>query len=110
MRWLWSSCFVLCTARFSRSLLFVLPCIAALAYLHSKHIAHCDLSLENVLITRSNGRIKVIDFGLAVPTDGMGHSAELMARPPGAGKDNYLAPEVQYCVRCDVVAGLVAAI
>ncbi len=71
------------------------PLLAALSYLHSKHIAHCDLSLENVLIIPSSKRIKIIDFGLAVATDGMGNSEDLLRRP-GCGKPAYLAPEVRH--------------
>ncbi len=72
----------------------------ALRYLHSKHIAHCDLSLENVLVRQSTLEICVIDFGLAVATDGLGHSEELMRRP-ACGKMQYLAPEVcvHVCIR-----------
>lgn len=69
------------------------PC-PALTYLHSKHIAHCDMSLENVLVRQSTMDICIIDYGLAVATDGLGHSEELMRRP-ACGKMNYLAPEVR---------------
>ena len=68
--------------------------VAAMTYMHSKHIAHCDLSLENVLITASNMNVRIIDFGLGAATDGLGHSAELFTRT-GCGKPNYLAPEVR---------------
>jgi hypothetical protein len=70
------------------------PPPAALAYVHSKHIAHCDMSLENVIIRRSDLRLCIIDFGLCVPTDGRGHSAEFATRPP-CGKYPYMAPEVR---------------
>ena len=68
-------------------------CTAALTYLHSKHIAHCDLSLENVLVRPSTLQLCVIDFGLCVPTNGCGHSEDLMQRS-AQGKLRYLAPEV----------------
>ncbi len=70
-------------------------------YIHSKHIAHCDLSLENVLVIPSTLTVCIIDFGLAVATDGMGHSEELFTRV-GCGKANYLAPEVGCFSACEV--------
>ena len=39
---------------------------SAVAYLHSKNIAHCDLKLENVLIDKDIKITKIIDFGLAI--------------------------------------------
>ena len=81
-------------------IVFVVPppppplCTAALTYLHSKHIAHCDLSLENVVIRPSDLRLCILDFGLCVATNGAGHSEELLLRPPH-GKAKYQAPEVR---------------
>jgi serine/threonine protein kinase len=70
------------------------PPASAMTYMHSKHVAHCDLSLENVLVTASNFNVTIIDFGLGATTDGLGHSMELFGRRGGCGKANYLAPEV----------------
>jgi serine/threonine protein kinase len=70
----------------------------ALTYLHSKHIAHCDLSLENVVIRPSDLRLCILDFGLCVATNGAGHSEELLLRPPH-GKAKYQAPEVRLSQR-----------
>eukprot|EP00416_Gambierdiscus_australes_P017944 CAMPEP_0171066774 /NCGR_PEP_ID=MMETSP0766_2-20121228/7612_1 /TAXON_ID=439317 /ORGANISM="Gambierdiscus australes, Strain CAWD 149" /LENGTH=457 /DNA_ID=CAMNT_0011522963 /DNA_START=65 /DNA_END=1438 /DNA_ORIENTATION=- len=40
--------------------------LTVVAYLHSRHVAHCDLKLENVLFERKGSkRVKVIDFGHA---------------------------------------------
>ena len=74
------------------------PLGAAMLYFHRMRIAHCDISPENVLITRSNLRIMVIDFGLAVAVNGKGRSAELTTRGV-AGKQRYLAPEVRRVCR-----------
>ena len=38
--------------------------LQAVAYLHSHYIAHRDLKLENIVLTKSN-HIKLIDFGLS---------------------------------------------
>jgi serine/threonine protein kinase len=91
-----------CLVAYRRTCVCVRPvcvCVrgAVVQHLHSRGIAHCDLSLENILVIPSTLEIRVIDFGLAVPTDCHGHSAELFARPPLCGKPYYLAPEV--CVR-----------
>lgn len=39
--------------------------ISALGYLHSQEIAHRDIKLENVLITKDR-KVKLIDFGFAI--------------------------------------------
>jgi serine/threonine protein kinase len=71
--------------------------ISVMAFLHSRHIAHADLSCENVLVVRSQttGGVGVclIDFGQAVGTDGMGFSATLATRV-ATKKDYYVAPEM----------------
>ncbi len=66
-----------------------------LALMQSKRIAHCDLSLENVMLT-TTGQVKVIDFALCVSAMPDGLSPELVARA-AAGKAAYVSPEV--CAR-----------
>lgn len=39
--------------------------IQSISWMHSKHICHLDISLENALIDKSKDIIKIIDFGLA---------------------------------------------
>lgn len=72
----------------------------ALRYMHSLHIAHADLSCENVLVVRSRSEPPrfpplgvVIDFGQALATDGEGRTPYLRDRVR-TRKDNYLAPEL----------------
>jgi serine/threonine protein kinase len=69
----------------------------AVRWLHELDVAHGDLSLENILITKASGctklQVKLIDFGMAT----LGRK-----RTPGSdlggtnniGKDTYRAPEV----------------
>ncbi|POM63496.1 Serine/threonine protein Kinase [Phytophthora palmivora] len=56
----------------------------AVAYLHSHNIAHRDLSLENVMLSR--GVCKIGDFGLSTRTDQLCFER--------VGKAYYMAPEV----------------
>ena len=46
--------------------------LSALAYLHSKSIAHRDIKLENILMVdaEADGEILLIDFGLSSLVDG----------------------------------------
>lgn len=56
--------------------------LEALEYLHRRGILHCDLKPANVLV--SNGRVRVLDFGLAAPLEtARGH----------VGTPAYMAPE-----------------
>ncbi|CDI77191.1 CAM kinase, CDPK family, putative [Eimeria acervulina] len=74
----------------------------ALAYFHSKHVAHKDLKPENILFQDKSpdSPIKVIDFGLAElfeKTDAHSRNA--------AGTALYMAPEVfmrNVSLKCDV--------
>ncbi|RHY27085.1 hypothetical protein DYB32_007059 [Aphanomyces invadans] len=57
----------------------------AVQFMHGRGIAHCDLSLENVLVD-ANGVLKVSDFGLSIETD--------ERRDHAVGKQFYMAPEM----------------
>ncbi|KAG9404452.1 hypothetical protein AC1031_004658 [Aphanomyces cochlioides] len=58
---------------------------SAVQYMHSLGYAHCDLSLENVLIDAA-GQAKLCDFGLA--------SNLFEWKTGGVGKSFYMAPEM----------------
>jgi serine/threonine protein kinase len=40
----------------------------AFHYLHSHHISHRDIKLDNILIEERTNKIKIIDFGFAAFT------------------------------------------
>jgi len=68
---------------------FIVQIFSALRWLHERYIAHCDISMENILVTKeSDGRyqVKLIDFSMAVPGQRVtcGHR----------GKPSYQAPEM----------------
>lgn len=71
----------------------------ALSYMHSKRIVHRDIKAENIMITKSNNQIKIVDFGCSCYLQQGG----LITRR--AGSLCYLAPEVignNYSFNCDV--------
>ncbi|HEY4002602.1 MAG TPA: serine/threonine-protein kinase [Candidatus Xenobia bacterium] len=64
------------------------PVFEAVSHLHSKGVVHRNLKPENILV-QNNGKIKVIDFGLA---RGIG-SSRLTGNGVVLGTPAYMAPE-----------------
>lgn len=66
--------------------------VDAMAFMHSKGIAHCDIKLSNILIDQFN-RVKICDFGLsqflkAKPEENQHNTNRVI------GIINYMAPEI----------------
>jgi serine/threonine protein kinase/tetratricopeptide (TPR) repeat protein len=84
---------------FSRFLEIALPIVEGIIAAHEHGITHRDLKPQNVMITES-GRIKVLDFGLALHEAGApvepasdAPTASLGAGPGLAGTLHYMSPE-----------------
>eukprot|EP00437_Effrenium_voratum_P025626 CAMPEP_0181413042 /NCGR_PEP_ID=MMETSP1110-20121109/8752_1 /TAXON_ID=174948 /ORGANISM="Symbiodinium sp., Strain CCMP421" /LENGTH=381 /DNA_ID=CAMNT_0023535811 /DNA_START=24 /DNA_END=1169 /DNA_ORIENTATION=+ len=69
---------------------FMVQLFSAMRYLHDRYIAHCDISMENILVTKdaTDGhlQVKLIDFSMAV----IGEKVTCGHR----GKPSYQAPEM----------------
>mmetsp|Transcript_9002 Transcript_9002/g.15352 ORF Transcript_9002/g.15352 Transcript_9002/m.15352 type:complete len:804 (+) Transcript_9002:196-2607(+) len=78
--------------------------VSALAHIHSKGVAHCDLKPENLIYTsgEDSAELKIIDFGLA---HFVGPTAEAGDKTI-TGTPEYIAPEVVmrkgYSNSCDM--------
>jgi serine/threonine protein kinase len=81
-----------------RFLELAIPLADALAAAHQEHITHRDLKPANVMVA-ATGRVKVLDFGLAVARKPGSDPAELVTAPqltvPGTilGTLPYMSPE-----------------
>jgi serine/threonine protein kinase len=78
-----------------RARFFFRQIIHGLKFLHSLHIGHRDMSLENVMVGQ-DGTCKIIDFGMCLQSARTAEGNEIyMPSTLGAcGKKNYIAPEV----------------
>ena len=70
-------------------LLVIKDLLSAVGFAHSKGVVHRDLKPSNVLVDQT-GRIKVTDFGLAIP---LGDPEAPIDSRPGVGTPFYMAPE-----------------
>ena len=61
----------------------------AMNYIHKKNIAHRDIKLENILMTK-NYEIKIIDFGFGM------YNPENKLQNFFCGTPNYMAPEIAF--------------
>ena len=64
----------------------------ALKYLHSHKIIHKDIKLENIMLSKTDGKYvaKLADFGLAEFVEN-----DQVVASHKSGTDGYLAPEIQ---------------
>lgn len=69
---------------FDGKIALLIQILQALTYLHRQGVLHRDLKPSNILVERS-GKIKLVDFGLAVKRQSFQHRAGTLA---------YMAPEV----------------
>lgn len=68
---------------------FMVQIFSAMRWLHDRYIAHCDISMENILVTKKldgSFQVKLIDFSMAV----LGQKVTCGHR----GKPSYQAPEM----------------
>merc|ERR1740123_392388 len=64
-------------------------CLLALSYVHSKRLLHRDIKCQNIFLMKSNGDVKLGDFGISKV---MEHTAAVAGTV--IGTPAYLAPEV----------------
>jgi serine/threonine protein kinase len=62
--------------------------LGILKYLHTRHITHRDIKLENILIDPKTREIKLIDFGFCC------HAEEGVLLRVFCGTPSYMAPEI----------------
>ncbi|HEY2153750.1 MAG TPA: serine/threonine-protein kinase [Vicinamibacterales bacterium] len=80
------------------ALQYAVQIVDAVAHAHGHGVVHRDLKSSNVMISR-DGRVKLLDFGLAVRCATEGEATRLETTclhdtPSGAGTIPYMAPEL----------------
>ncbi len=72
-----------------------LELVEVVAYVHSQHVVHADLKLENIIM-RANGNLALVDFGNARAVIERGFLARLFSpsKTRVFGTPTYLAPEL----------------
>lgn len=70
-----------------------IQCAEALAAAHERGIVHCDVKPENIMLT-PEGRVKVLDFGVAKRLPRSDQSSTIDRAGTMAGTPAYMSPEV----------------
>ena len=78
----------------SESFTIMLQICEALAYAHSRGVVHRDIKPANIMIT-PEGRVKVMDFGLAKITNRSAELTSITKTNASLGTPHYMSPEQQ---------------
>jgi len=79
--------------------------IAAVEFLHSEGVLHCDLKPENVLLDATRGHLKLADFGCALDTTTQQLQQQQEVFPRGTA--SYSSPEILRVSKLTVAVGCI---